>query len=164
MQASSFGFCQTAFVLEGRINPQFHRPGNLKGVAGFKILTELYPYKCRSKSPISSTFSFSRLSNLNVKYMRFLKEYGVLVTTRRAPVYSIGWLSRWSSFCKKAIIPYHWEEWHTGFLCMWRLYVELTKNTSPDSQLFYKLEEKKHCKVTNLNWKGNSKVYTEDGL
>ena len=26
-----------------RINPHFHRPGNLKGVAGFRILTELLP-------------------------------------------------------------------------------------------------------------------------
>ena len=28
-----------ACVLKERINPQFHRPGNLKGVAGFKVLT-----------------------------------------------------------------------------------------------------------------------------
>ena len=50
-QAYSFVLCQMACVFKARINPQFHRSGNLKGVAGFKILTELYPYKCRSKSP-----------------------------------------------------------------------------------------------------------------
>ena len=62
MQASSFGLCQMACVFKARINPQVHRPGKLKGVAGFKILTELYPYKCPSKSPTSSTFSFNHLS------------------------------------------------------------------------------------------------------
>ena len=40
MQASSFGLCQMACVFKTRINFQFHRPCNLKGVAGFKILTE----------------------------------------------------------------------------------------------------------------------------
>ena len=45
----------------------FERPGNLKGVAGFKKQTELYPYKRRSKNPTSSTFSFNRFSNSNVK-------------------------------------------------------------------------------------------------
>ena len=43
------------------------RPCNLTGVAGFKKQTELYPYKCRSKTPTSSTFTFNRLSNSNVK-------------------------------------------------------------------------------------------------
>ena len=46
---------------------KFNRPGNLKGLTGFKKQTELYPYKCRSKSPTLSTFSFNRLSNSNVK-------------------------------------------------------------------------------------------------
>ena len=45
----------------------FKRPGNLKGVACFKKQTELYPYKCRSESPTSSTFTFNRLSYSNVK-------------------------------------------------------------------------------------------------
>ena len=67
----SFSLC---FVLNGvcfkaRINPQFNRAGNLKGVAAFKKETELYPYKHRSKSPTSSTFSFNRLSNSNVKVL-----------------------------------------------------------------------------------------------
>ena len=64
---SSFGLCQMACVFKARINREFHRPGNLKGVAGFKILTELYPYKCGSKSPTTSTFSFNRLSKSNIK-------------------------------------------------------------------------------------------------
>ena len=39
--SSSFGLCQMACVFKARIlNPQFHRSGNPKGVAGFKILTE----------------------------------------------------------------------------------------------------------------------------
>ena len=51
-----------ACVFKARINPQFNRAGNPKGVAGFKKQTELYLYKHRSKSP-----SFNRLSNSNVK-------------------------------------------------------------------------------------------------
>ena len=75
-KASSFGLCQMRCVFKATINPQFHRPGNLKGVAGFKILTELYPYKCRSKSPTSSPFTFNRLKKI-LKYIRFFTEYGV---------------------------------------------------------------------------------------
>ena len=47
----------------------FKRPGNLKGVAGFKKQTELYSYKCRSKSSTSSTFTSNGLSNSNVKVL-----------------------------------------------------------------------------------------------
>ena len=43
IEASSFGVCQMASVSKARINPQFHRPGNIKGVAGFKILTKIFP-------------------------------------------------------------------------------------------------------------------------
>ena len=56
-----------ACILKARINPQFHRLGNLTGVAGLKKQTELYLYKYRNKSPLSSTFSFNRLSISNVK-------------------------------------------------------------------------------------------------
>ena len=48
---------------------KFNRPGNFIGVTGFKKQTELYPYKCRSKSPTSSTFSFNGLSNSTVKVL-----------------------------------------------------------------------------------------------
>ena len=65
--ASSFGLCHMACAFKARINRQFHRPGNLKRAAGFKILTEEYPYKCRSESPTSLTFSFNRLSKSNVQ-------------------------------------------------------------------------------------------------
>ena len=41
MQASSFGLCQLGCFFQARINPQYHRPGNLKRVPGFKILAEL---------------------------------------------------------------------------------------------------------------------------
>ena len=41
--------------------------------------------------------------------------------------------------------------------------MELTKNTSSRSQLSYKLD-KKQCKETYLNWKGNTKEDTEDAL
>ena len=41
--------------------------------------------------------------------------------------------------------------------------MELPKNTSSHSQLSYKLE-KKNCKVTYLNWKGNTKEHTEEAL
>ena len=84
-----------ACVFKARINPQFHRPGNLKGVAGFKLLTKLDPYKCRSKCPTTSAFSFNRLSKLNVKSVYgSLTNMVFVVTTRRAPVNSIGWLAR----------------------------------------------------------------------
>ena len=36
-------------VFKARINPQFDRAPNLKGMAGFKKQTELYPHKNRSK-------------------------------------------------------------------------------------------------------------------
>ena len=42
--------------------------------------------------------------------------------------------------------------------------MELTKNTSSRSQRYFKLEKKKHCKVTYLNWKGNTKEHTEEAL
>ena len=42
--------------------------------------------------------------------------------------------------------------------------MELTKNNSSHSQLSDKLEKKKHCKVTSLNWKGNTKEHTEEAL
>ena len=66
-----------ACVLKARINPQFHHPGNFKGVGGFKIITDLYPYKCRSENPASLTFIFNRLSKSNVKVRTIFKEYGV---------------------------------------------------------------------------------------
>ena len=93
LQASSFGLCQMALVLKARINRLFHRPGNFKGVAGVKILTKLYPYKCRSKSPISSTFGFNCISNSNVKVGTiFLRKMVFVVRTRRTPVNSVSWL------------------------------------------------------------------------
>ena len=164
IQAVSFGLCQMACVFKARINPQFHRPGNLKEVAGFKLLTELDPYKCRSKCPTTSTFSFNRLSKSNVKSTYdSLRNMMFVATTRRAPVNSIGWLARWWSSRKEAIFTYHWWEWHTASLCVWRLYVELTKNTSSQSQLSYEVE-KKNSRVTYLNWKGNTKEHTEEAL
>ena len=69
IEASSFRLFQIACVFKARINPQFNRAGNFKGVAGFKKQTELYPYKHRSESPESSTFSFNRLSNLSSKVL-----------------------------------------------------------------------------------------------
>ena len=42
--------------------------------------------------------------------------------------------------------------------------MELTKNTTSHSQLFYKLEKKKKIKVTYLNWKGNTKEHREEAL
>ena len=57
------------FLKQQLILTKFNRPGNLKGVAGFKKQAELYPYKCRSKSPTSSTFTYNRLSKSNVKVL-----------------------------------------------------------------------------------------------
>ena len=70
MEASCFGLCQMASLLKQQlILTKFNRPGNLKGLTGFKKQTELYPYKCRSKSPTSSTFIFNRFSNSNVEVL-----------------------------------------------------------------------------------------------
>ena len=55
------------FLNQQLILTKFNRPGNIKGVACFKKQTELYPYKCRSKSRTSSTFTFNRVSNISVK-------------------------------------------------------------------------------------------------
>ena len=151
-----------ACVFKARINRQFHRPGNLEGVAGFKIFTELDPYKCRSKRPISSNFSFNRLSKSSVKvHTIFLRIMVFVVTTKRAPVNSIIWLFRWSISRKKAIVTYHWWEWRTAFFCVLRWYVE--KSTSCHSRPFYK-RKKKHSKLTYHNWKGNTKKHTEEAL
>ena len=40
MKASSFGLCQMASVFKARMSRQSNRPGNLKGVAGFKNQAE----------------------------------------------------------------------------------------------------------------------------
>ena len=71
-------------IFKETINPQFNRPGNLKGVAGFKKQMKLYPYKTRSKSSTSLAFRFNGVSNSNVKFL----------TTRREQVNSISWLFR----------------------------------------------------------------------
>ena len=65
IKAFSFGLCEMASVFKARMNPQSNRPGNLKGVAGFKKKAELYPEKCRSESRSSCSFNFNRLSNTN---------------------------------------------------------------------------------------------------
>ena len=57
------------FLKQQLILTKFNRPCNLKGVAGFKKQTELYPYKCWSKSPTSSSFGFNRFFNCNVKVL-----------------------------------------------------------------------------------------------
>ena len=67
MEASSFHLFQIACVFKATYNLQFNRAGNVKGLAGFRKQTKLDPFKCRSKSPTSSTFCFNRLSNSNVK-------------------------------------------------------------------------------------------------
>jgi len=69
IEAFFFGLCQMVYVFKARINPQFNRAGNLKGVAGFKKQIELDKYKNQSKSPTSSTLSFNRLSKSNVKVL-----------------------------------------------------------------------------------------------
>ena len=67
IEASCFRLLEMACFSKARINPEFNRAGNIKGVPGFKKQTELYPYKYRSKSPTASTFRFNRLFKLNVK-------------------------------------------------------------------------------------------------
>ena len=57
------------FLKQQLILTKFNLPGNFKGVTGFKKQTELYPYKCRSKSPTSSTFTFNGLFNSTVKVL-----------------------------------------------------------------------------------------------
>ena len=44
--------------------------------------------------------------------------------------------------------------------------MELKKSTSCDSHFSFKLEKKKRCEVTYLNWKGKTKehMYTEEAL
>ena len=58
-----------ACVFKARINPEFNSAGNLKGVAGFRKQTKLYPFKCQIKSTTSSTFSFNHVSNSIVKVL-----------------------------------------------------------------------------------------------
>ena len=77
IEGSCFGLFQMACGFRARINPQFNCTGNFKRVAGFKKETELYPYKHRSKSPISSTFSFNRYPTQLLNYLRFNYDCGV---------------------------------------------------------------------------------------
>ena len=63
IKASSFALCEMVSVLKAGNNPQSNRPGNLKGVAGFKNQAESYPDKCRGETRTSYTFNFNRLSN-----------------------------------------------------------------------------------------------------
>ena len=69
MEASFFRFLQMPCVFKARNNPQFNRAAQLKGVAGFKKQSDLYPYKHWSKSQTYSTFSFNCLSNLDLKVL-----------------------------------------------------------------------------------------------
>ena len=126
------------FLKQQLILTMLRRPDNLKGVAGFKKQTELYPYKCRSKSPTTTTFTFYRLSNSNT-YDLF-KILVFVLTTRRPPVNSISWLFRWPRSCKKVIRSYYCWQLHIVFLSALRLHRELTKNNSSHSQLSYNLE------------------------
>ena len=72
MEASSFPLFQIACVFKARINPLFNRRNNLKEVAGFKKQTGLYPYKNRSKTRSSLTFSFNVYPSQMLKYLRFV--------------------------------------------------------------------------------------------
>ena len=62
-----------------------------------------------------------------------------VVTTRRAPVNSIG-CSFDDQFLAKVTLLLIINESGTPFSGVWRLYVESTKNTSSHSQLIYELE------------------------
>ena len=63
------------FTKQQLIITMFKRPGYLKGVACFMKQTELHPYKCRSKSPTSLTFTFNRLPNSNGKVLTICLGY-----------------------------------------------------------------------------------------
>ena len=71
-KASFFALYEMACVFKARINPQSHRPCNLKGVALFFCFvlffkqTELYPGKCQNESQTSYTLNFKCLCNTNV--------------------------------------------------------------------------------------------------
>ena len=70
MQASSFGLCQMACVFKVGIIPQFHRPGNLKGVASFNILTEFGRAYVGVKVQPHQPSVLNRLCKSNVKVYR----------------------------------------------------------------------------------------------
>ena len=42
--------------------------------------------------------------------------------------------------------------------------MKFTKKISCHSQISYKLEKKKHSKVTYLNWRANTNEHTEEAL
>ena len=66
-----------ACVFKARINPQFNRAGNLKGVAGFKKQTELSPYKSWSKSETYQPSVLILYLTQMLKYLRFNEDCGV---------------------------------------------------------------------------------------
>ena len=71
------------FSKEQLIVTMFKRPGNIKGVTGFKKQAELYPYKCCKRSPTFLSFTFNRLSNSTVKVLTICDRTVVFVLTAR---------------------------------------------------------------------------------
>ena len=57
------------FLKQQLILTKFNRPCSFQGVAGFEKQTELPQYECPIKTPMSSTFSFNRLSISNDKVL-----------------------------------------------------------------------------------------------
>ena len=72
------------FSKQQLILTKFNRPGSFKGVTGFKKQTELYPEKCLSKSPMSSTFTFNGLSNSTVKVLTICLGFCVCVNNNES--------------------------------------------------------------------------------
>ena len=78
IKASSFGLCEMASVFKARMNRQSNRPGNLKGVAGFKNQAELKPMKCWSQSRTScTTLILIVFPTQMLQYLRFVWDCGV---------------------------------------------------------------------------------------
>ena len=119
----------------------FKRPGNLKGLTGFMKQTELYPFKCRSKSPTSSTFPFNRLSNLNVKLFRIFWGCGVCANNSKSTSYQHKFFYIIDEGpTKRRLVPIIANSCTLVFLCLWRVHVDLTKNNSCHRKLSYNLE------------------------
>ena len=87
-----------ACVIKPRINPKFSRSGNLKGVADFKKESESCSDKNQSKIPTSSTLSFNRLSNSNVKSVSVYEPTTQILVENRLPSF---FLHKSSNICNE---------------------------------------------------------------
>ena len=129
------------FLKQQLILTKFNRPCNLKGVAGLRKQAELYPRKCWSKSPTSSSFGFNRFSSSNVKVFTICLGLWCLREQQEEHLLT-AYVGHFDDqvLAKRDLLPIFAER-ETLFFIGVEIHVELTKDISSRSQLSYKLKK-----------------------